>query len=109
MVISPQLEKFSQSLSKEKNLTLELLSDLGNRVADKFGLVFKLPDNLQKIYLQFGIDVPKFNGDDAWRLPIPARYIIDQSSVIRYAKIDPDYTTRPEPAHTIAALKSIVG
>ena len=82
-----------------------MLSDPGNRVAKKFGLVYKFPQDLKQVYLKFGIDLEKFNGDDSWTLPIPARYIIDASGIIRYRESDPDYTIRPEPKDTIQALK----
>jgi len=76
-------------------------------VAKTYGLVYSLPPDLKKVYLQFGIDVAKHNGDDSWTLPMPARYIIDPGGIIRYAEVEPDYTVRPEPEDTIAALKQI--
>jgi peroxiredoxin len=76
-------------------------------VAEKFGLVYVLPEDLRKIYLQFGIDVPKHNGDDSWTLPLAARFIIDRQAIIRYAEVGTDYTIRPDPEHTLQALKSI--
>ena len=108
IAISPQLLQHSRALVKAKKLTFEVLSDPGNTVARKFGLVYALPEDLRKIYLQFGIDVPKHNGDDSWTLPLAARFIIDREGVIRYAEADADYTVRPEPEHTIEALKSII-
>jgi peroxiredoxin len=39
---------------------------------------------------------------------MPARYIIDEDGVIQYAEVNADYTTRPDPDDTIAALKKIV-
>jgi len=45
--------------------------------------------------------------DDSWTLPIPARFVIDRSGVIRAAQSDPDYTTRPEPSDTVEALRAI--
>jgi peroxiredoxin len=97
--ISPQLPEF--------NLTFDLLSDPGNKVAKAFGISFSFPENLKNLYLKFGIDLPKHNGDDSWTLPMPARFIIDRDSTIRYAEVDPDYTVRPEPEHTIEALKAL--
>jgi len=107
VAISPQLPEHSRALVKAKKLAFEVLSDPGNALAQKFGLVYALPEDLRKIYLQFGIDLPKHNGDDSWTLPVAARFIIDQEAVIRYAEADADYTLRPEPEHTIEALKSI--
>ena len=107
VAISPQLPDHSRSLKNAKKLAFEILSDPGNQVAEKFGLVHTLSEDLKKIYLQFGIEIPKYNGDDSWKLPLAARFIIDQEGVIRYAEVEVDYTIRPDPAHTIAVLKSI--
>jgi hypothetical protein len=81
-----------------------LLSDPGNQVARKFSLAFQLPEELRKVYLSFGVDLEKFNGDDSWTLPMPARFIIDQSGIIRSADVNADYTIRPEPSDTVKAL-----
>ena len=54
--------------------------------------------------LAFGIDLEASNGEPSWTLPIPARYIVDSSGVVRYARVHPDYTTRPEPTETLEAL-----
>jgi len=97
----------SRALVKSKNLSVELLSDPGNQTAEKYGLVYTFPEDLKKVYLQFGVDLPKYNDDESWRLPMPARYIIDQEQIVRYAEVSPDYTVRPDPSHTIAALKKI--
>ncbi len=108
VAISPQLMKYSRALAKAKKLTFEILSDPGNQVAAKFGLVHALPEDLRKIYLQFGIDPPRHNGDDSWTLPLAARFIVDRERMIRYAETDADYTLRPDPEHTLNAIKSIV-
>jgi len=107
-MISPQTEEHSRTFVKNKNLSVELLSDPGNQTAEKFGLVHTVSEDLKKVYLQFGIDLPKYNDDDSWRLPMPARYIIDQDQVVRYAEVSPDYTVRPDPLHTIDVLKEIM-
>jgi len=90
-----------------KPLSFEVLRDLGNRVAERYGLVFTLPEALQQIYAKFGIDLPRGNGDGTWRLPIPARFVIDREGIIRAVDADPDYTRRPEPAQTVEILKRL--
>jgi peroxiredoxin len=107
VAISPQLPEFSRKLIAQQNLSFDLLSDPGNRVAKSYGLVFSFPEDLKNLYLKFGIDIAKHNGDDSWTLPMPARFIIDRGAIIRYAQVDPDYTVRPEPEHTIDALKAL--
>ncbi len=107
MAVSPELEEFNRKLVKDKGLRLKLLSDPGNRTGRKFNLVFKLPDDLRKVYLDFGVDLKKFNGDDSWTLPMPARFVIDQSGVIRSAEVNADYTIRPEPLETVETLRCL--
>jgi len=107
LMISPQIEEHNRSLIQDKNLSFEFVSDPGNGVAKKFGLVYQVPEDLKQLYLKFGINLQSSNNDDSWTLPIPARYIVDREAVIRYAEADPDYTVRPEPQHTIEALKSL--
>jgi peroxiredoxin len=105
--VSPQLEEFNRKFAREKGLTLLLLSDPGNRVARKFNLAFQLPEDLRRVYLSFGVDLEKFNGDGSWTLPMPARFVIDQWGIIRAADVNADYTIRPEPEDTIRVLRCL--
>ena len=70
-------------------------------------MTFTLPQYLRDIYTTFPLDITKYNGDASWTLPMPARFVIDRRGVIRYADSDPDYTTRPEPEDTLAALRTL--
>jgi peroxiredoxin len=106
-VISPQVARTPRETEEPKPLSFELLRDFGNRVAEAYGLVFTLPDDLREIYVKFGVDLARGNGDGTWRLPIPARFVIDRGGVIRAVDADPDYTRRPEPARTVEILRSL--
>ena len=88
-------------------LPFELLRDFGNQVAETYGLVFTLPDDLRALYQKFGIDLARGNGDGTWRLPVPARFVIDRPGIIRAVDADPDYPRRPEPAATVAILREL--
>lgn len=76
-------------------------------MAAQYGLVWTLPDDLRRVYLDLGIDLPKANGDESWTLPMPARLVIDRDGIIRSVQADPDYAHRPEPGDTIAVLRSL--
>ena len=107
VAIAPQDREYNLAMKTEKKLGLDILSDPGNTVAQSYGIRHKLPEELSALYMKFGIDVPKHNGDDSWTLPLPARYIIDQSGNVCYARVNADYTQRPEPEETLAALKAL--
>ena len=95
------------STAQNNNLAFEVLSDMGNRVARKFGIVFQLPEDLRPVYAGFGIDLAKAHGDDLFVLPIPATYVIASDRRIRKAFVNPDYTKRLDPEDIISVLKDI--
>ena len=107
IAISPELPDNSLSLIEKHELGFEILSDLNNVVAKKFGLVFKLDENIIEVYKKFGIDVEKAQGNDKYELPIPATYVIDKSGRIAMAYVNIDYTERLEPSETLKALSDI--
>ena len=107
VAISPQLPAQSFALQQKETLEFHLLSDIGNRVAKDFGLVFALPESLRPVYAAFGIDLPADNGDDSFELPVPATYVIDSSSRIVLDFVEINHTLRLEPSEIIEALKAI--
>ncbi len=107
VVITSELERYTRALHKKLNLTFDILTDLHLKVAEQFRLVFTLPDYLRELYKSFGSTLDRFNDDPEYRLPMPARYLIDQQSVIRAADVNADYTIRTEPSETVTVLKKL--
>ncbi|HLX00800.1 MAG TPA: peroxiredoxin-like family protein [Trinickia sp.] len=106
VAISPQNAVNSRKSVRTNQLGFPILSDTHNDVAAAFGLRFALPDYLVELYKQLKNDLPAFNGDPSWTLPMPARYVIGQDGTILYSEVNPDYTHRPEPADMLPALRS---
>ncbi len=107
VTISPQLPDNSLSTAEKLALEFEVLSDVGNKVAGDFGIVFKLTDKMQEIYKNFAIDLPTANGDQSFELPIPATYVVAQNGIVSFALIDADYTNRLDPETIIAELQKL--
>lgn len=105
MVISPQLPAISLEMRAQMKLGFDLLFDAGNKVAESYGIAMQLPDDLIKVYANRGIDLPAFDGDDSWRLPVPARIVLGKGGSVLGIEADPDYTRRPEPEETLALLR----
>jgi peroxiredoxin len=108
LAISPQLPANSRKSQRQNALSFPILSDRNNDVAAAFGLRFELPDYLIELYQGLKNDLPAFNGDPSWTLPMPARYVIGQDGTILYAEVNPDYTRRPEPSDMLPALRQAV-
>jgi peroxiredoxin len=107
VAISPQLPDQSLAMVEERGIDFEVLSDLGNRVAREFGLVFTMPEELREIYSNFGLDIPSANGDNTYELPVPATYVIDSGGSIVLDFVEIDYTKRLETALILDALRGI--
>jgi peroxiredoxin len=107
VAVSPQTPDNSVSTAERMALTFEVLSDVGNRVARRFGIVFALPEELRPVYAGFGIDLPMANGDETFELPIPATYVIDRERKIRMVFLDADYTQRVDPEAVMSVLREL--
>ena len=108
VAISPQTAANSRRAIREKGLTFDILSDLGNEVAAKFGLRFRLPDYLIELYRDgFNNDLAVTNGEPSWTLPMPAGFVIDRTGVIAYSEVNPDYTQRPDPSEMLPVLDQL--
>lgn len=105
VAISPQVREKSAEVKEKNRLSFPILSDPGNEYSDRLGLRFALPEELRDVYRSFGIDLPSFNGDASWTLPIPARIVVSSEGVVLDVDADPDYTRRPEPEATLAVLE----
>lgn len=105
MAISPEMPDHSLSTIEKNELAFDVLYDQGNKVAELFGLVYELPEVLRPIYADLSIDIPEYNGDSTFTIPMPATYIINQDGSILYHFIDADYTKRSEPAEIVKRLK----
>jgi len=104
LALTPELPDKSLSTAEKHNLELEVLSDVGNKVAKEYGIVFQLTPEVAEYYNN-GFNLVKYNGNDSNELPLAATYIIDQNGTIIYAFLNADYRNRAEPTDIIEALK----
>ncbi len=105
--MSPETPEHAQDTAAQNNIGIEILSDAGNVVSEKMGLVFSLAEELRPIYLGAGLDIPAYNGDDTFLLPVPATYIVGLDGIIKFDFVNADYTQRLEPQDIVATLKEI--
>ena len=107
VVLTPELERYTRALHKKLNLPYDILTDLRLKTAEEYRLVFTLPDYLRDLYRSFGSTLDRFNDEPEYRLPMPARYVIDKQGIIRAADVNADYTIRTEPAETLKQLRML--
>ena len=107
IAVTPELYKFAEERIKKNNFTFQILTDLGNKAADEFGLIFELPSEYREIYKRLSVNLNILNGEDSWVLPMPATFIISKQGVINSTYINADYTQRMEPDDILEKLDTL--
>lgn len=106
VAISPETPDHSLDTAQKNELAFTVLSDTGNAVARRYGVVFSLTGEVHENYNQnFRLD--DWNGQKSGELPLAATYVIDRQGIVRYAFLDADYTARADPSEVLAALKRL--
>ena len=104
VAIGPQTERQSDFMAGQHGLPFPVLFDPGNKVAEQFGLVYNVPDYHRTHYRSILVNIPFVNGDDTWRLPLPATYVIAKNRKVVFAEAHADFRVRPEPEEAMRAL-----
>jgi peroxiredoxin len=107
--ISPETERQSDFMVGQHGLPFPVLSDPGCTVAAQFGLAYTIPDYHRDYYRSILVNIPFVNGDNSWRLVVPATYVITPARRVAYAQAHADFRVRPEPDEVLAAALAAVG
>ncbi len=104
VAIGPQIQRQSDFMANRHGLPFPVLTDTNNQVAEQFGLVYTVPETYRSYYLSILVNIPFVNGEQSWRLPLPATYVIGKDRKILFAEAHADFRVRPEPEEALAAL-----
>lgn len=105
--IGPQSEKQSDFMVGQYLFPFPVLSDPGCSVAESFRLAYSVEDPLREHYLSILVNLPSIHGvegEEGWRLPLPATYLIGQDGTVLFAEAHADFRVRPEPEEVLAML-----
>ena len=106
LALSPEVPDKSMSTKEKNELEFEVLSDIDNKVARDYKVVYKLTDEVAGLFEEnFGLST--YNGNADAELPLAVTYIIGQDKKIKYAYLNSDYRNRAEPQELINFLKNM--
>lgn len=105
--ISPQTIRQSDFMVEQHAIQFPILHDSGCTVATQFGLAYTIPPFHQQHYRSVLVNIPFVNGDESWRLLLPATYVIAPDGTVLFAEAYADFRVRPEPEDVLAALPPV--
>ncbi|MET4050283.1 peroxiredoxin [Rhodococcus sp. 1163] len=104
VAVSPQKPDGSLSMQQKNDLTYTVVSDPGNQIAGRLGILTATGKEARDAQASLGLDLADINADGTHALPFPTVVIVDAAGSIRWIDVHPDYTTRSEPAQILSAL-----
>ena len=107
--IGPQTARQSDFMVGQHGLPFPVLTDAGCALAEQFGLAYTIPQYHRDYYRSILVNIPFVNGDQTWRLVLPATYVLGRDRRVLYAQAHADFRVRPEPEEVLAAALAAVG
>ncbi|MFN3743959.1 MAG: peroxiredoxin-like family protein [Hyphomicrobiaceae bacterium] len=108
VIITPERHEFTKQMQDARSEVV-VLSDMDNAYALSIGLAIWVGDEIRRAMEAAGRQLPLYNGNESWTLPIPATFIVDRERKIRARHLDLDYRRRMSPASILAVLATIEG
>jgi peroxiredoxin len=105
VAIMPDRQKFAAEFKAESQIPFPILTDMDNGYALSLNLTIWVGAEMQKMLEGFR-DLPTFQGNCSWMLPIPATFVIGRDGHIRARFMDPDYRKPMAIADMLMALSS---
>lgn len=104
VAISPQTIRQSDFTQGQHEIPYPLLNDDGCKVAEQFGLAYTIPDWHREVYRSVLVNIPFVNGDQSWKLILPATYVLASDGTVLFAEAHADFRVRPEPEEALRCL-----
>ena len=106
VAIMPDRQQFAATFKTDAGLDYPVLTDIDNGYALTLNLAIWVGGELEQLMAASGRDLPRYQGNDAWFLPIPATFVLGADGTIKERFIDPDYRRRMTVEDLLEALKT---
>lgn len=107
VAISPESRKFALQLDEDAGGAFPILADLDNGYALSVNLAIWVDEQMSGLIAGAGWDIPSYQGNDAWVLPIPASFVLDHDGTVVMRHVNPDYRERADVQEIVVALKRL--
>ncbi len=104
VAIMPDRQQFAKEFKSEANAPFPVLVDIDNGYAISLNLAIWVGAEMERVLADGGFDIPRYQGNDAWMLPIPATFVVGGDGRIKARFVDPDYRKRMAIEDMLKAL-----
>lgn len=105
VAIVPEKAPFAAEMKFDSNVRFPILSDMDNGYALSLNLAIWIGGEMREMMLKLKQDLPRYQGNDTWMLPIPATFVVGPDGRVRARFIDPDFRRRAAVEDLIDSLK----
>jgi peroxiredoxin len=105
VAVMPDRQQFAAEFKSELQAPFPVLTDVDNGYALSLNLAIWVGEEMERFIAAAGWDVPRFQGNDSWFLPIPATFVVGRDGQIKARFVDPDYRRRMAIEDVLAALR----
>jgi peroxiredoxin len=105
VAVMPDRQQFAAEFKSELQAPFPVLTDVDNGYALSLNLAIWVGEEMERFIAAAGWDVPKFQGNDSWFLPIPATFVVGRDGQVKSRFVDPDYRKRMAIEDVLAALR----
>jgi len=110
VAITPDLQHFTTALMADAAAKpFPILTDVENGYAMSLNLAIFVGLEMQRYMKGAAWDIAPYQGSEAWMLPIPATFVVDQNGIITARFVDPDYRKRMAIEDIVTALRAAAG
>ncbi|MDZ4729557.1 MAG: peroxiredoxin-like family protein [Xanthomonadales bacterium] len=104
--ISPDKPELLYESLDEPDIGYTVYSDAKLNAMRAFGIAFRINDETNTKYLEYGINLDEISGEGDHVLPAPSTYLIGTDGLIHFQYTNPDYVVRLHPSVLLAAAQA---
>ena len=107
IAVSPDSPAEIKKTLQCRALNYQLLSDESHQLIKALGIAYYVDSETRRELETFGVNLAAFSKQPEWVLPVPAVFLVDTSSGIRWEYVNPDYRERVPPEVLLAAARAM--
>ncbi|HET6565106.1 MAG TPA: peroxiredoxin-like family protein [Xanthomonadales bacterium] len=104
--ISPDRPELLYESLEQPDIGYTVYSDARLQAMRAFGIAFRVDDETNSKYIEYGVNLDEISGEGDHVLPVPSTYLIGTDGLIHFQYTNPDYVVRLHPSVLLAAARA---